>query len=219
MPWHPVNPYHFYLKWVSLDCDHARLMRGLRPLGEAIAECAERADRVALEHSDYADVFIDEETALIETLLGTVFVVCQTHITAIRSRLQALHRYHLSQELKNPLTTTTGRKQDILRFGGRKIRKAGYSAVEAIDGFANYFKHNDEWYGNWKKLKGQAAGTVAIITAVGAQQGSTGNLRTAAERLGNKKYSDVGAFAKPIKEWGTGLVRAYTRECRRRGLI
>src|SRR5207249_3385166 len=154
--------------------------------------------------------------------------VCQTYITGIVSRIIGLHRHHDTHDPGNPLRTTSGSKYQrnaaspspsILRFGSRKIGKSGRTAVEVIDAFANYFKHHEEWVGNWTKLSGQNAKTAQAIMSVGARRGSSGNLRTGAERLGNKSYSNLEVFMKYLTRWTNNLLDGYARELHKRGLI
>lgn len=218
MAWHPVNPYFFHLQWMSLHWDKIRVERSLEAIGATINECIKTIDRVT-ESEEYADIVVDEECGMIEEFLGTAFVVCQTYITAMRSRVQALHRYHESQQPGKPLQTTTANKESILRFGSKKVGRGGYSAIQVIDAFANYFKHHDEWHGDWKKLKRPASDTAKIIMAVGAERGSTGNLRTASKRLGNPDYKDVRVFAKILASWSERLIREYAKELKARRLI
>lgn len=192
--WHPVNPYQMQLSWLSLSGDVARLQRVLETLGDAIKASEKRLnDAQRTGNAEWAEVVLDEECAITGDLIGTAFVVCQTYITGVVSRVVALHRHHDNQNQTHPLQTTSGSKRQstaaspsILRFGSRKIGRSGRTVVEIIDAFANYFKHHEEWVGNWTKLSGPSAKTAQTILSVGAKRGSTGNLRTGAERLGNK---------------------------------
>jgi hypothetical protein len=225
--WHPVNAYQMQISWMSLTGDVARLQRVLETLGDAIKASAKRLDGAQRTgNAEWAEVVLDEECAITEDLIGTAFVVCQTYITGVASRVIGLHRHHDRQNPGNRLQTTSGSKYQstatspsIFRFGSRKIGRSGRTAVEVIDAFANYFKHREEWVGSWTKLNGPGAKTAQTIMSVGAKRGSTGNLRTGAERLGNKNYSDFGVFMKCLRRWTNNLLEGYTKELHRRGLI
>jgi hypothetical protein len=162
--WHPVNAYQMQLSWLSLTGDVARLQRVLETLSDAIKASDRRLDAAQRAgNAEWAEVVLGEECAITEDLIGTAFVVCQTYITGVASRVIGLHHHHDRENPDSPLQTTSGNKYQstttspsIFRFGSRKIGRSGRTAVEVIDGFANYFKHHEEWVGTWTKLKGRA---------------------------------------------------------------
>jgi len=225
--WHPVNPYQMELSWLSLTGDVSTLQRVLETLGDAIKESEKRLIKAQRTGSaDWAEVVLDEECAITEDLIGAAFVVCQTYITGVAARVIGLHRHHDRETPGNPLQTTSDSKYQgtptrpgIFRFGSRTIGRSGRTAVEAIDAFANYFKHHDEWVGSWTKLKGPGTKTAQTIMSLGASRGSTGNLRTGAERLGNKDYADFDIFVTDLTRWTNRLLDGYAKELHKRGLI
>src|SRR6267143_671924 len=172
--WHPTNPYQMQLSWLSITGDAARLGRTLDIVGDAIKAASRRIDDAQKTgDAEWLDIVVDEECAIIEDLIGTAFVVCQTYITGVVSRIVGLHTYH-DKNGPNPLVTTSGVKHapkgispSILRFGSRKIGRSGRTAVELIDAFANYFKHHEEWTGSWSNLKGGSAATARAVMSVG----------------------------------------------------
>lgn len=224
--WHPTNAYQMQLSWLSTTGDAARLGRTLDILGDAIKATSRRIDDAQKTgDAEWLEIVVDEECAIIEDLIGTAFVVRQTYITGVVSRIVGLHTYH-DKNGPNPLVTTSGNKHgpkgaspSILRFGSRKIGRSGRTAVELIDAFANYFKHHEEWTGSWSNLKGGSTSTARAVMSVGARRGSTGNLRTGAERLGNKEYWDFEAFQKCLTRWTNNLLAGYAQEMHKRGLI
>lgn len=77
----------------------------------------------------------------------------------------------------------------------------GYTEIQVIDAFANFFKHNEEWEWDWSKLKDRSRKTAEIITAVGASQGSTGNFRKGAAAIGNVDLTRVTILVGIIASW------------------
>jgi putative component of membrane protein insertase Oxa1/YidC/SpoIIIJ protein YidD len=182
---------------------------------EFIKRCDETIDNVARneEQSIY-----DEATEYIEDLLGISFVACQSYISYVVSDICRLH--DACNSLASPviLTTTSGRKIDILRKCSPPV-KGGYSEVQIIDAFANYYKHKDEWDWDWDCPPARSQLTVDVIRSVGASRGCTGNMRTGAEALGNGEYCDTRAMMKGLESWGQELFKAYSEELRVKGLL
>ena len=133
------------------------------------------------------------------------------------SRVKALHES--CEKIGVQLSTTDGSKTGIMRFGNQPLLDTQYSQVQAINAFANYFKHHEEWDGPWEQLKGKPAGTVPVLLMTGAKQFSTGNFRTAAERLGTVSYENLEVFAKILRGWGQAVHEQYDVELRERGLL
>ena len=104
-------------------------------------------------------------------------------------------------------------------FGSEKVICTEFSQVQVIDAFANYFKHRDEWRADWNSLPQKSASTAQIISAVGASQGSTGNLRAGAEVLGNAAYTNVTVFIEILNNWRKNLYDGYREELETKQLI
>jgi hypothetical protein len=104
-------------------------------------------------------------------------------------------------------------------FRSPSVKGSTFTEVQVIDAFANYFKHREEWIGEWANLPKQSADTARIIQAVGASRGSTGNLRTGAEALGNESYADVVLFAEVLRRWLRSVHDAYRKELEKEGLL
>jgi len=217
----PVNLYRLHLALVKLRIDTDPLRRVLSPIGEAIKDISGYLEDLEKKgySSDHIDAIVDDETVIIEELLGVAFVVCQTHITGIVSRIIRLHNYLASQG--NEVSRTASQlKKDLLQMGGAQIPNAGQSQVEVINAFANYFKHRDEWPHRWSSLRRKdRKETAKIIHAVGASEGSTGNFRVGAEALGIATYHDVKLFADILENWGKKLLALYQRKLHSRNLI
>lgn len=192
--------------------------RSLQPLGEAIHGCGEIIRKAEeLGDEQYINAVIDDETEYIETLLGTAFVLCQTYITFVVSRVKRLHASCEKNIVK--LTTSDGSKQAIMQLESNEVDGTKLTEVQIIDAFANYFKHRDEWEGKWADLKVPSSKTVGIIQTVGAQQFSSGNLRTAAEALGIPGYEKLYIFSEILRAWGLGVHNRYDKELESLGLI
>jgi len=216
----PVNFYRVHIELVKLRTHTDPLRRVLSPIGDAIKDI--RGYLKDLEKKGYSpdhiDAIVDDETDGIEQLLGVTFVVCQTHITGIVSRIIKLHDYLVSQ--RHEVSRGPGQlKKDLLQMGSVQIPGSGHSQVEVINAFANYFKHGDEWPRQWKRGKDQQKRTAELIRTVGAEEGSTGNFRTGAEALDNKTHHDVELFADILEDWGKKLLERYRSELRSRNLL
>jgi len=213
--------------WIVGEGDnnyHIGLVReALSALGEGVRRCAKRIDEAdASGHAEYADAVTDEECDVIETLLGSAFTVCQTHIAKVVSDVKTLHRLAGKGSKGKSgvrLTTTNGEKTDIMRLGCTQVGSSGVSLVQALDALANYFKHREEWIGDWASLSGHAAKTAPTITLLGLQKGSTGNLRRGAKLLGNTGFDNMNAFANILEEWHKEVMAMYEKELRKHGLM
>ena len=194
----PKSPYQIFLRLLESESVFSALTRILQPISKAIQECSEIIDQVTdCGSEDYLEAVTDEEIELIESLLGTAFVICQTQVTCVVSRIKKLHSFFETQEGR-ALGGLDNSKAEILNRGATVISGTGYSDVQVIDAFANYFKHRDEWPSDWAVVSGRQAHTVSIISAFGAASGTNGNLRTGASALGNKGYHSVSVFAEKL---------------------
>jgi len=213
-----TNIYKIHLTLIRNIFEDGSLDRILQPIGEAIKNCEENIDAASsTNNEDYIDSVVDYEVEIIENLLGTSFIACQTYITGIVSRIVSLHKYHNGQK-PNKLTTTGNKKLDILSFGD-KPKNIKYTKVQLIDSFANYFKHRDEWNYNWDKATGKSTHTIKIIKSVGLKSGSSGNLRTAAKSLGNSEFKNIEIFYDIIYNWCKNLYDDYQSELKKLKLI
>jgi hypothetical protein len=205
----PTNPYTLRFRLWSPDDTIPRLARVLGPIGEAIRESKQYCDKAADEgDGEWAQIVVDEETEVIEDLLGTAFVICQTYITIAVSNIMKLHGLFQKLE-KRALSGLEHSKSGIMGLGAAPIGTTGYTDIQVIDAFANYFKHREEWHTDWTKLKtALQRKTRDIIVAAGASGRSTGNLRIGAETLGNVQYHQVTAFADRIDSWYRALKNA-----------
>jgi hypothetical protein len=204
----------------------SQIERVLEPLGKAISESAQRIDEAAThENPDYLESVVEEEIYIIEGLLGTAFVVCQLDITYTVSKVKALHS--LCEDSKNIiLTTTNGSKEGLLGIDPQIFPGTNLTQVQAIDAFANYFKHKDEWHKSWNAIATSTGNedrltrrTVQSIITAGAEEYSNGNFRGAAKKLGNIGYDNTEVFITILQTWRQHARVLYEAELGQKGLL
>lgn len=216
---------------------------GIRECNEIIDKAHNTGD------DDYAQVIADDEMEVIEGLLGAVFMICQTQIERVTRTVELLHKHAKNvQPPKGPvkLNTTAASKGGVIAFGSPLVGTSNVNEIQALNAVANYFKHRLAWSGDWAKTlaaaaavptpgphtKGkkskntkinskdkQTAATIKALQAIGLTQGSSGNLRTAAESLGNTGYTDVSKIIDILRTWQTNIFQAYEAELKTSGLI
>jgi hypothetical protein len=182
-------------------------------LGSLMRDSCNYLSKLSEEDPSY-DALVDDEVDQIETILGLCFVAGQTAITSVVSGCKRIHlfagRYFNSTNLS---PVGSGNKSELMKRY-EMVTAGAFTPVTAIDAFANYFKHCDEW-GNWSDLTtltGKAAETATIVHALGARSGSTGNLRTGFEAIcGDTNYADVVRFGGWIEDWANKLRDDYQR--------
>lgn len=214
-----VNIYDILIDFIGPDFSSGALRRVLESIQEAINVC-DRAISDVQKNSepDYIDAVGDTECDVIEALIGTAFVTAQTEITATASRVKRLHNKFKRDRPDFTLSTTTSAKANIFHTSSPIVRSP-YSAVEILNGFANYFKHRDEWDAQWRNATPPQQDTIAVIMAAGAEPGSTGNLRTAAHVLGADGINGLIEFSEIIANWRKSLAAGYEAELRSLDLL
>ena len=213
-----VNIYVLFLDLIRLSFPSDGLRRVLESLDDAMAAC-DRAITNARKIGDqgYVEAVVDDESEIAEALTGTAFVVAQTEISGTVSYVKRLRERFQANHPGRQLTTTTGRKADIMAFGGSAVA-GNYTSVETINAFANYFKHSDEWDSQWRASRQQEQETIDILRAAGANPGSTGNLRTGAALL-DADMCGLIVFSSIVEKWKQSVEAAYRSELTSRGLI
>jgi hypothetical protein len=219
--------YAIRLKFSLDSLLYPNIDRVLQAIGEAIEMSIQSIETFDNESAaatvDYhLDEKIDEECDVIEDLLGTAFVVCQTDISSVVSSVKILHSLYKKEHEGEALETTPDKKREIMAFGSLPVASSEFSEVQVIDAFANYFKHREDeaWViGDWDKLQGRSFCTVQTIRAVGASWGSTGNLRTGAKVLGNETYTNMSVFVDILQRWRQNLYNGYREELESKNLI
>jgi hypothetical protein len=212
------NRYHALLKLIHLSFSRRELSRILTPIAHAMRECQATIERAAKSRdSDWFDAALDDESEVTENLVGVAFVVCQAFSNSIISRIRLLHVCH-KQDFNKRLTTTSGEKRDILAFANPLVGSTKFSHMQAINAAADYFKHHSEWDNSWRLTKRNRE-TIAIVRALGASPGCSGNLRTMSKSLGNTSYHGTGMLSEIMTRWHARLHHAYSNELKAAGRI
>ena len=151
--------------------------------------------------NEYSDDEPDPE--LVEGMIGAAFIVCQAQITAIVSAVKRIARHE-------PLSIPTT-KPDILARGERIPGKT-YTKVAAIDHYANFFKHADEWdLENLRPNQRRTADAIAELSGAPYGRGSVTKglsiivgdapepeqlreIQAVVERWGAQLLADIHAF-------------------------
>jgi hypothetical protein len=205
-----VNYYSLIFASSSMPATtRAALLRTCGALNEAVRGC-EQAYKKAQKYGN--DVLLDaveeDESDVIEAIIGTAFVVAQTEVEATVKMVEQLHKR----------ATTDGRALKSTKIDRWKILKVdsplvvtNYTRVEVINAFANYFKHRDAWDWPWSRLTGRAKATATVIIAAGADENSNRNLRTALHALGIKA-TDLKALLNEMFSWKKAIRERYRAE-------
>ncbi|HQR08106.1 MAG TPA: hypothetical protein PLN21_14855 [Gemmatales bacterium] len=173
--------------------------KAIQVLAAAANASGERLKTLELEEgADWYDIEFEGE--LLETVLGAMFVLWQTFLSTMISATKELGR-HCDNELNLKLSLAQG-KGKILRFGSPVLGKTGHTGPEVIDAFANYFKHRDEWPGDWRLLDERSKLTAKVIKRCGAKDNSHENIRCGIKALGVKPpYKDFSAINTCLIDW------------------
>lgn len=189
--------------------------RVLKEIGVAISksnielEQIKKTNDFPEEYKEYWESIAEDEYLVIEHLLGTAFVLCQGYITKVVSKIRKYH--NLAEHKGAKLTTTDGKKKSILKFD---YNKTNFSPAQLIDGFANYFKHQDEWPRNWEKLINNSQKDTAevIKQALRKPYNETNIILDGSYYLGNTEYNNPLVFFDELEQWHLSLASAYDKE-------
>ena len=167
----------------------------LGTLGAAVRKVSARIDAAGDPDAD-----ADYEIELIENMLGVAYVVCQVQITAIVQAALGVRK------AADPSFADLSFKAYQIEAGNLRrlgpVFKATYSKLEVLWQLGNYFKHRDEGSNAaWADPQHHEKWTVPVIVAAGLASGSTGNVRTGAEALGNKSFTNMAVFEQIIRDW------------------
>ncbi len=155
-----------------------------RLIGASERACDKAASRDRAD-ADYIEAVCEEEIENIEELIGVSFLILQIKISRVKSAA--------SWAFKDDL--------EIFNVCGM-YGSHEYSMIEFIWEIANYYKHRDEVSGSRGKKRR------VVIDSLGLVAGSTGNLRTALEKLGVSPYSNCEKIALHVQCWAEHVFRA-----------
>jgi hypothetical protein len=214
----PVTAYTFLLTFARMYVHAAPLERVLDALSSAVTQCTQAIrEAEATGDEEHLNDVGEQQSDIVEGLLGAAFVVAQAHINGVVASMQRLAEHTLANG--HPLTSCSGQRREILRIEPRPVGASPYTRVEVINAMANFFKHKDEWTVPWSHLKKpEQKNTAKIVLAIGGRESSTGNLRIALKALDidPDRLTDLHA---EIFAWGTSVLRAVQLELRTRGLV
>lgn len=98
------------------------------------------------------------------------------------------------------------------------MASSGYTEIQIINEFANYFKHCDQWPLDWNSATDSLSkNTIQAIQSVGARSGSTGNMRIGVKALGAGYKLDL--VLDKIAQWRDELLKQYQFELKSRGVL
>lgn len=212
MSWDPLDAH---VESLALAVDDGGLLQAtLAPIGQAIKLAGERASLAAAEAPEEdVDFFVDEETALIENLLGAAYVTCQARISDVISRAIQVAEFCKTKTVTFTAPFAAAKKAGdmkvaLLALGTPVASVAGITSVQAVDALANYFKHREEWPEkvDWSQAAGQQAKTVSVIAPLGLAPLSTGNLRSGAVALGFTDLWQVDALVSAVDQWANRVL-------------
>lgn len=193
------------------------LERVLSSLGDAVTESNKILERARTTgDEDYFDGVCDDESNVVESLIGAAFVASQAHITGVVSSIIRLGVQAAKDD--HPLTSSTGKREGILRIESSMIGSPAFSRIQVIDAMANFFKHHDEWTVPWSKLNKNQKPTATVVVAVGGTEGATGNLRKGLNALGIDADL-LGELHNEVSTWAAAAIKRYEEELRTIGLI
>ncbi len=211
-----VSPYAACLTLLNAPWLSEGLALTLAALANPIGESCRRANEASTSSDpDYVEAMTDMHCEIIEEVLGAAFVCCQT---LINRHCASVERIHSIPQPGITLTTTSAKRKDVLAYG-TPWRSSPYTAVQILNGIANYWKHHAEWPADWKSTDRAQKATIDIVRSAGLKPSSSGNLRRGAAFLDNPDYHDVQRFHVFVHEWSRQLHDSYETELKTRGLL
>src|SRR5262249_26211591 len=94
-----------------------------------------------------------------------------------------------------------------------KIRDRNYTAVQAVNAFANYFKHRDEWK-KWNdpSRKNVQKRTQRVIQDLGAKESNHENLEIVLRLLAIEPNEDFHRLGYHLEDWVVQVGDHYHKE-------
>jgi hypothetical protein len=214
---------------ITSESESETLKSVLDSIGGAIA--AVERNRQQVEETDIDDPrFVLEDSAFINDLLGCAFVACQAHIARVVATVEDLREIATNN---NIVYLRKRDKQELMGFG-RRVSGTEHTMAQAIDAFANYYKHHDEWGPDWSKATTRGLGNINVIwncmavrgfpprneedveeavSAKRAQLASAWSLERGMDALGLNN-SEVAGLAENVANWRSETLKIYLGELR-----
>ena len=198
--------------------DSLSLQRVLATVGAEIRNHLTSAEAARREASKFSAAGASSAEGILEEWLGVAFVACQVEITRAASEIKKLHDL-VEHELPHVKFRDgfSANRQHLMRQGlGDRL-----GPIEALDAFANYYKHRDQWKVGWPDGKNNHyMRTRDNIVRAGALPISTANMRTGFQHVSlHDRYGSAEELAEKIASWQDDLSNLYLRECGAMGLL
>jgi hypothetical protein len=211
-----LNLYKIHLDLISLAFQYDISVDVLHELRKTLQRIHDRTIDITKDLSqDNAEFIWRDTNSVIEDLHGAAFVISQSSITAIVSRLKAIHQF--AQSAGTPIISIPREKKDMLTFKSAVISSTGTSQIQAIEAFANYFKHNDEWPSGWVNPDPRSKPTIDSLHALGFQFYNDSILRNAMQLFDSNR--NLLALANSVSEWHEAILKELKTEFASSGVI
>lgn len=183
---------------------------------EPLVLSADKNEELRKESENKIPVYTDNEwqpyELIIETQVGLVLVLCQSYITNVASQIGNFHNDYKSLFNEELLGFNISRRSLIGAFSS-KYKDTTYTEVEAIEHFANYFKHHEEWKGKDDLLKNNAKRTADAVHELGLDIHQSlwysRNLSKAVKFLGVENLHQLPNLLLIIDKWKSEIGRSY----------
>jgi hypothetical protein len=209
-----LNFNKIHLDLLSFAFQYDITVDALSELRTTIERVYERTEKYTKNlGQDNADFVWDDTNRALDALRGAAFVICQAAVTAIVTRVMAIHEY--VQSTGNAITSVPNDKAQLLAFKSPAIPSKTVSQIEGIEAFANYFKHHDQWPASWLNPDGFSKRTITALQALGFQYADGSILRDAITLFD----SDLLVLANAVNVWHEAIVTDLRTELSSRGLL
>jgi len=212
-----MTSYSISLSLIEFYMDDGPLVTLLRALSAEVIRCHDAIDEaVKTGDADYIDAAFDNADRVTEELMSSAFLNCHLRLNGTHALIRRIH--DKAKQDGHTLTCSDGTKRGIFRIGSTAVPNTGFTQIEAIQAFANYAKHSEEWQRPWSKLKGRDKDTADTILAFGGEEDGTENFRVGMNAIGIKDYSPE-PMAKYVKNWIIAVHQTYKAELTRLNLL
>lgn len=184
----------------------------MQSVSRSLADLIHAAEQSRLERADpwksaSPKYYTDEDEhdiAVVDLLIGSVFVLGQAAITQAVSIVTKIY------DLAGKPSWLPHGKAALMSAEAAKHNKTGLSEIVLIDAVANYFKHHYEWPDGWIDASPKQQLTIGLVLRLGLSPDGNHNLDTAVRELG-MSTRDMTPLPVLVQEWRKRLA-AYCRD-------
>ena len=210
----PTNLYTMHVSLISIAFQYDLAIDVFHELGKTIKRVHDETARFAETFSQYdSDSMWEDANSTIEDLHGAAFVISQTSITTIVSRVKALHEF--AECDGHSISSIPNQKGEMLASNSPLIPSKPVTYIQAIDAFANYFKHHDEWPRGWVNVDARGKPTIETLESLGVHYGTSAILKNAMQFFD----SSLLDLANTINFWHEGILGKLKNELKDSELI